>query len=109
MDRKSLIYFGLILFGAVFILWHFKKNGVMVASVKTGDTVPVDVAPQNVDDFSGSVNQNAPATQTYNAPTRINGADPSTQAYLSKSQVQLVLLPSALQMESNAASTGLTE
>jgi hypothetical protein len=109
MEKKHLLYFSLILIGAVILLWRFKKRIGFVIPVHNGDDSIIAEQPVSTDDFSGSVNSSAPATQTYNAPTRIMASDPASQSYLSNSQATLAQLPNVLVMANNAASTGLTE
>jgi hypothetical protein len=108
MDKKSLIYFSLIIIAAGYIVWHFKRKPVIAAVIPANEN-PVDAASESTMGIDSKVNTVAPAEQTYNAPSNIWASDPATQDYLTKSQAQLILSPSVFSQLQNARSTGLPE
>jgi hypothetical protein len=109
--KNHLHFFLILAAGVFFIWWHLRTGGVAVASVTGSDTeTPTPVSPiAATGNPIVEANTTAPPQQTYNSPTQIMAADPSTQAYLTGSQTAALLQGSLNDQLQNAVSTGLVE
>lgn len=110
-EKKILIYFALILIGATIVHWLMRKenNSMPVAIDSPGDDSGTVSAEYGTSNPQQSPVEVAPAQLTYNAPSNIMAAVPSTQSYLTHSQTASLISGGLTAQLQNAVSTGLVE